>query len=118
MSEHVLVLGTHNHKKRLELEQLLASLGLQLKTLADFEDAIEVDETGTTFAENAALKASEQARNLGMWVMGEDSGISVGSVSLRTNSATLIVTSPLAKLADNVFVSNLTKLLAISFNEP
>ena len=41
MSEHVLVLGTHNHKKRLELEQLLASLGLQLKTLADFEDAIE-----------------------------------------------------------------------------
>ena len=77
MSEHVLVLGTHNHKKRLELEQLLASLGLQLKTLADFEDAIEVDETGTTFAENAALKASEQARNLGMWVMGEDSGISV-----------------------------------------
>ncbi|MBT6723562.1 MAG: RdgB/HAM1 family non-canonical purine NTP pyrophosphatase [Planctomycetaceae bacterium] len=77
MSEHVLVLGTHNHKKRLELEQLLAPLGLQLKTLTDFGEAIEVDETGTTFAENAALKASEQARNLGMWVMGEDSGISV-----------------------------------------
>jgi len=77
MSDHVLVLGTHNQKKRLELEQLLAPLGLQLKTLADFEQAIEVEETGTTFAENAALKASQQARNLGMWVMGEDSGISV-----------------------------------------
>ena len=77
MSEHVLVLGTHNQKKRIELEQLLTPLGLQLKTLADFENAIEVDETGTTFAENAALKASEQAKNLGMWVMGEDSGISV-----------------------------------------
>lgn len=77
MSEHVLVLGTHNQKKRMELEQLLTPLGLQLKTLADFENAIEVDETGTTFAENAALKASEQAKNLGMWVMGEDSGISV-----------------------------------------
>ena len=77
MSDHVLVLGTHNQKKRLELEQLLAPLGLHLKTLADFEQAIEVEETGNTFAENAALKASQQARNLGMWVMGEDSGISV-----------------------------------------
>ena len=77
MSDHVLVLGTHNQKKRLELEQLLAPLGLHLKTLADCEQAIEVEETGSTFAENAALKASQQARNLGMWVMGEDSGISV-----------------------------------------
>ena len=56
---------------------MLAPLGLHLKTLADFEQAIEVEETGSTFAENAALKASQQARNLGMWVMGEDSGISV-----------------------------------------
>ena len=77
MSEHVLVLGTHNQKKRQELEQLLAPLGLGLLTLSDVEDAIEVEETGTTFSENAALKASQQAQNLGMWVMGEDSGISV-----------------------------------------
>ncbi len=77
MSEHVLVLGTHNQKKRLELQQLLSLPGLQLSTLSDFENALEVEETGTTFAENAALKASEQARHLGMWVMGEDSGISV-----------------------------------------
>ena len=77
MADQVLVLGTHNQKKRLELKQLLTPLGLQLMTLADFEQAIEVEETGSTFAENAALKASEQARNLGMWVMGEDSGISV-----------------------------------------
>ena len=54
MSDHVLVLGTHNQKKRLELKQLLAPLGLQLLTLADFEQAIEVEETGSTFAENAA----------------------------------------------------------------
>ena len=41
MSEHVLVLGTHNQKKRQELEQLLA-LGLSLLTLSDVEDAIEL----------------------------------------------------------------------------
>ena len=57
----LLVLGTHNAKKRIELEELLAPHGFELKTLADFENTIEVEETGTTFQENAGLKASEQA---------------------------------------------------------
>lgn len=73
----LLVLGTGNRKKRLELEQLLAGLPLRLTTLADFPDSIEVEETGTSFAENAALKASHQARRLGQWVLAEDSGLSV-----------------------------------------
>ena len=77
MPEHVLVLGTHNQKKRQELELLLAPLGLTLITLDDLDNAIEVEETGTTFAENAALKASQQAQHLGHWVLGEDSGLSV-----------------------------------------
>ena len=79
----LLVLGTHNMKKRLELEELLAPHGFQLKTLADFENSIEVEETGTTFQENAALKACEQAINLNSWVMGEDSGISVVALDGR-----------------------------------
>ncbi|MCH2610957.1 MAG: RdgB/HAM1 family non-canonical purine NTP pyrophosphatase [Pirellulales bacterium] len=79
----LLVLGTHNAKKRIELEELLAPHGFELKTLADFEDAIEVEETGTTFQQNAGLKASEQAVNLGHWVMGEDSGISVVALEGR-----------------------------------
>jgi XTP/dITP diphosphohydrolase len=72
-----LVLGTGNRKKRLELEQLLAGLPLRLATLADFPEAGEVDETGSTFGENAALKASQQARRLKEWVLAEDSGLSV-----------------------------------------
>ncbi|QDU98547.1 RdgB/HAM1 family non-canonical purine NTP pyrophosphatase [Lignipirellula cremea] len=75
-----LVLGTHNAKKRRELEMLLASLPLQLKTLADFPNAIEVEETGSTFAENAALKAVEQAVHLQQWVLGEDSGLMVDAL--------------------------------------
>ena len=63
MTDHVLVLGTHNHKKRLELELLLAPLGLTLRTLDEFPDALAVEETGTTFSENAALKAAEQAQH-------------------------------------------------------
>ncbi len=73
----VLVLGTRNEKKRSELEKLLAPLGFELHQLADYAHAIDVAETGATFAENAALKAVEQATHLGRWVLGEDSGLCV-----------------------------------------
>lgn len=78
--QRLLVLGTHNQKKRGELAELLAPLGIELKTLADFPDAIEVAEVGQTFADNARLKASEQAVHLGHWVLGEDSGLSVDAL--------------------------------------
>lgn len=76
----LLVLGSHNRKKLRELEELLAPHGFELKTLADFPSAIEVAETGTTFGENARLKAVEQAKHLGHWVLGEDSGLSVDAL--------------------------------------
>lgn len=73
----VLVMGTRNRKKLGELIDLLAPQGIELRTLADYPQAIEIEETGTTFAENAALKAVQQARHLGEWVLGEDSGLAV-----------------------------------------
>ncbi|HEY2413027.1 MAG TPA: RdgB/HAM1 family non-canonical purine NTP pyrophosphatase [Pirellulaceae bacterium] len=76
----LLVLGSRNRKKLVELEELLAPHGFVLKTLADFPDSIEIEETGSTFAENAALKAVQQARHLKQWVLGEDSGLSVESL--------------------------------------
>lgn len=79
-SSRILVLGTRNAKKRRELEGLLAPLGFQLQTLDDHPDSIEVDETGDTFAANAALKATEQARRIGCWVLGEDSGLAVDAL--------------------------------------
>jgi XTP/dITP diphosphohydrolase len=76
----LLVLGSHNRKKLGELAELLGPLGFELKTLADFPQALAVEETGATFAENAKLKASMQARHLGQWVLGEDSGLSVDAL--------------------------------------
>ena len=82
MSKFVLVLGTRNQKKRKELEYLLARHSdIELKTLDDVESALEVEETGTTFEANAILKATEQAQHLGMWALGEDSGISVEALN-------------------------------------
>ena len=76
----VLVLGTHNRKKLVELWDLLAPHGFELRTLADFPDAIEVAEDGDTFAANAALKATQQATHLRHWVLGEDSGLCVDAL--------------------------------------
>jgi XTP/dITP diphosphohydrolase len=77
MASPLLVLGTRNRKKGQELAEVLLPVGLQLSTLADFPQAIEVVEDGDTFAANAALKAVGQARHLGLWVLGEDSGLMV-----------------------------------------
>ena len=80
-STPLLVLGTHNRKKRQELAGLLGDVGIELRTLADFPRAIDVVETGKTFAENAVLKAVEQARHLRRWVLGEDSGLMVDALA-------------------------------------
>jgi XTP/dITP diphosphohydrolase len=76
----ILVIGTRNRKKGLELVDLLAPLGFECKTLADYPTAIDVQETGPTFAENARLKACEQAKKLAQWVLGEDSGLAVDAL--------------------------------------
>ncbi len=75
-----MVLGTYNQKKRSELQKLLTPLGIELKTLQEFPNAIEVVEDGTSFAENAAKKATQQAQTLGEWVLAEDSGLCVDAL--------------------------------------
>jgi XTP/dITP diphosphohydrolase len=76
----VIVLGTRNRKKLGELVELLEPHGFELKTLAEFPEAIEVEESGDSFAANATLKAELQARRLGQWVLGEDSGLVVDAL--------------------------------------
>ena len=76
----LLVLGTGNHKKGQELARLLAHVGAELRTLADYPQAMDVVEDGDTFAANAALKATQQARHLGQWVLADDSGLMVDAL--------------------------------------
>lgn len=75
-----LVLGSGNKKKLIELRLLLPEDQFSLQPLPEIPNAIEVDETGTTFAENARLKAVEQAKHLGRWVLAEDSGLVVDAL--------------------------------------
>lgn len=76
----LLVLGTANRKKGLELADLFAPLGLDVRSLADFPPLAEVWEHGQTFAENAQLKATGYAQALGRWVLADDSGLAVDAL--------------------------------------
>jgi XTP/dITP diphosphohydrolase len=73
----MLVLGTTNQGKVRELLELLEPFGIGCRSLAGLEAAVDVEETGATFAENAALKATQQAVALNSWVLAEDSGLVV-----------------------------------------
>ena len=76
----LIVLGTRNRKKAEELIDHLAGMPIEFRTLAEFPDAPEVVEDGDTFLANARKKAEELARALGVWVLGEDSGLVVDAL--------------------------------------
>jgi XTP/dITP diphosphohydrolase len=78
---HTIVLSSRNKKKAREVSEILAPAGFVVVPVTEFSDIPEVDEDGTTFAENAAKKASEVARRLNRWVIGEDSGLQVDALN-------------------------------------
>ena len=77
LSSMMLVLGTTNAGKQQELTALLEPFQIECRSLKDFVSAVRVAETGNTFADNAALKAIQQAQALNHWVLAEDSGLVV-----------------------------------------
>lgn len=68
------IVATGNPGKLKEMQVYLSELdwALQLKP-----DAIDIEETGTTFLENARLKAAGVAKALGQWAIADDSGLEV-----------------------------------------
>jgi len=80
MESPLLVLGSRNPGKLREFQILLAGAGITVKSVTEFPAAVDVEETGTTFAANAELKATQQALQLKQWVLAEDSGLSVDAL--------------------------------------
>ncbi len=78
-----IVLSSRNRKKSAEIAGLLAPHNISVLSVADFPACPEVEETGSSFAENAALKATVIAKLLGCWVLAEDSGICVDALGGR-----------------------------------
>jgi XTP/dITP diphosphohydrolase len=79
----ILVVGTRNPKKREEILEILNDLPIDVRDLSGFPGAPEVIEDGATFEANARKKASELARHLNHWVLGEDSGLVVPALGGR-----------------------------------
>lgn len=72
-----LIVGTKNQGKIKELRELLADLPVEVFGLDEFAHLSEPEETGATFAENAALKALFYARETGFLALSDDSGLEV-----------------------------------------
>ena len=75
-----LLIATTSAGKLREWQALLADLPLELLSLADAGIDFDVDETGSTFAENAVLKAQAYGRASQMLTLAEDSGLCVAAL--------------------------------------
>ena len=76
-----LLIATNNQGKLREYQQMLADLPSELTTLRDVGINDEVDETGTTFIENAQLKARTYAAQSGLLTLADDSGLEVAALN-------------------------------------
>lgn len=101
MPSGLLVVGSANRKKALELAELFGPLGVVVKSAAEFPGCPQVPETGQTFAENAALKACGLALQLNHWVLADDSGLCVDALGGEPGVRSARYSGPHATDADN-----------------
>ena len=76
-----ILVATGNKHKLEEIAKILGDLPVRLKTVFDLPEKIEVEETGGTFAENAAIKARAYFELSGMPVLADDSGLEVPALN-------------------------------------
>ena len=74
-----IVVASHNAGKIREIAELIGPLGFSAKSAAELEFA-EPDETGTTFEENAAIKALASAKASGLPALSDDSGLVIDAL--------------------------------------
>ncbi len=78
-----LVLATKNKGKIREIKDFLSDIpGLEILSLLDLDKdvSLEIKETGTTFEENAFIKAFEVAKATGLPALADDSGLEVDAL--------------------------------------
>lgn len=79
LNGHTLVVASHNAGKLREFADLLGPFGIETKSAKEF-GLPEPDETGTSFEENAYIKAFAAARATGLPAMSDDSGLAVDAL--------------------------------------
>ena len=107
-----LVLATGNPGKVKELANMLSSLNINVVPQSDFNVG-EVAETGTTFVENAIIKARHAAKITGMPAIADDSGLEVDGLNGAPGVYSARFAGPGASDQDNI-----DKLLVDLGNNP
>ena len=75
----LLILATRNAHKTEEIRHILGDR-FEVLDVTSFPDIPEIEETGTTFLENARLKALGISRRIKGWVLADDSGLEVDAL--------------------------------------
>jgi XTP/dITP diphosphohydrolase len=103
MIPHRIVLGTGNPGKVRELEELVRDWGpIDIVSLAAFADARCPAETGSTYRENALLKAKAVADATGLPALGDDSGLEVDALGGEPGMHSARYAGPAATDADRI----------------
>ena len=76
-----MILASNNAKKLRELKAILSDMGVELCSQREAGCDFEVEETGTTFAENAYLKAAAVVEATGVAAIADDSGLMVDALN-------------------------------------
>lgn len=80
MKNQKLLIATHNQAKLAEIQSILGPTPFELVSLADLGITYDVDETGTTYHENAQLKAETYFRMTGIPTIADDSGLEIDAL--------------------------------------
>lgn len=80
MSESTLLVATTNAGKLREIKEMLAGLSVAVLTLDHWPDLETPEETGSTFSDNARLKAYHYAAKTGLPTVAEDSGLEIDAL--------------------------------------
>ncbi|MFH1597710.1 MAG: non-canonical purine NTP pyrophosphatase [Patescibacteria group bacterium] len=75
-----LLIGTKNSAKFDELSHVLGEYGFDCHTLKDIDIKVDVEETGSTYKENAVLKAKSYAKISNTLTVADDSGLSIDAL--------------------------------------
>ena len=75
-----LMIATSNAHKVEEFKKMLEPRGIVVKSLLDLDEQFEIEENGSTFEENALIKARSIAKHLDIPVISDDSGLVIDAL--------------------------------------
>ncbi len=75
------VLASKNQKKLIEMQKILGDMGVRVLSQAQAGVDLEPEETGTTFEENAVIKAKAVSEAAGLPAIADDSGLMVDALN-------------------------------------